>query len=141
MSIQDIASKIKSHFTSENWRDMATISIIILVGIVSFYLGRLSVERPPETTINTSNADTTTTSTYHSANSKNTTSTAVQLASDTATGSTGGGAYVASKNGTKYYVPSCSGANRILDANKIWFNSKEEAESAGYSQSTTCKGY
>lgn len=50
------------------------------------------------------------------------------------------GTYVASKNGTKYYLPTCATANRIKDENKIWFISKEEAEAAGYGPSSTCKG-
>ncbi len=48
--------------------------------------------------------------------------------------------FVASKNGTKYHHPWCSGAERISEANKIWFNSKEEAEKAGYTPAQNCKG-
>jgi hypothetical protein len=50
------------------------------------------------------------------------------------------GTYVASKSGSKYYLPACSGAKRIKDENKIWFATKQEAESAGYEAATTCKG-
>ena len=50
------------------------------------------------------------------------------------------GQIVASKNGTKYYLPSCSGASRISEANKIWFASVAAAESAGYSPASNCKG-
>ncbi len=53
---------------------------------------------------------------------------------------TGSESVVASKNGTKYYLPSCSGANRILEVNKVWFGSPEEAQKAGYEPSATCKG-
>jgi hypothetical protein len=48
--------------------------------------------------------------------------------------------YVASKNGTKYHLPWCSGAQRISEANKIYFKSKDEAERAGYSPAANCKG-
>ena len=48
--------------------------------------------------------------------------------------------YVASKNGTKFYLPSCGTANRIKEENKVWFATKEEALAAGYEPSTTCKG-
>jgi len=44
----------------------------------------------------------------------------------------------ASKNGTKYYYAHCSGLKRILDANRITFTSKEEAESAGFSLASGC---
>lgn len=50
------------------------------------------------------------------------------------------GQYVASKTGTKYYLSTCSGANRIKDENKVWFATKQQAEAAGYAPSSTCKG-
>ncbi|OHB17243.1 MAG: hypothetical protein A2749_00045 [Parcubacteria group bacterium RIFCSPHIGHO2_01_FULL_45_26] len=48
--------------------------------------------------------------------------------------------FVASKTGTKYYYPSCSGASRIKETNKVWFNTKEQAKRAGYSPATNCEG-
>jgi hypothetical protein len=51
-----------------------------------------------------------------------------------------GGLYVASKNSDKYHLPSCSGAKRIAEHNKIWFNSKEEAEGLGYQPAANCPG-
>jgi len=50
------------------------------------------------------------------------------------------GSYVASKNSTKYHLPDCSGAKRIAEHNKIWFVSKEEAESVGYTPAANCPG-
>ncbi len=50
------------------------------------------------------------------------------------------GQYVASKSGTKYHLPWCSGAKRISEENKIWFASKAEAEKAGYTPAANCKG-
>jgi len=50
------------------------------------------------------------------------------------------GKYVASKNGTKYYLPSCSAANRIKESNRVWFASKEEAEASGRTPATNCPG-
>ncbi len=47
---------------------------------------------------------------------------------------------VASKNGTKYHFPWCSGAKNISEANKIFFDTKEQAEQAGYSKASNCKG-
>lgn len=46
--------------------------------------------------------------------------------------------YVASARGSKYYLPWCEGAERILEKNKVFFDSKEEAEKAGYEPSKTC---
>jgi methylphosphotriester-DNA--protein-cysteine methyltransferase len=48
--------------------------------------------------------------------------------------------YVASKNGTKYHLPWCSGAQRIKDENKVWFKTKEDAEKAGFMPASNCKG-
>jgi hypothetical protein len=52
----------------------------------------------------------------------------------------GGGLLVASKTGSKYHLPWCSGAQSIKEVNKVWFSSKEEAERAGYAPATNCKG-
>lgn len=48
--------------------------------------------------------------------------------------------YVASKNGTSYHLPNCPGAKQIKPENKIEFNSKEEAEKAGYKPAANCPG-
>jgi len=50
------------------------------------------------------------------------------------------GKFMASKNGTKYYLPACAGADRISDANKVWFPSKIEAQRAGYTPAANCPG-
>jgi len=57
---------------------------------------------------------------------------------EAATGETG--KFVASKNGTKYYLPSCSGVSKISEANKVWFASVETAVAAGYAPAANCKG-
>lgn len=48
--------------------------------------------------------------------------------------------FAASKNGTKYYLPTCSGVKAIAEANLIYFSTKTEAESAGYTPALNCKG-
>lgn len=48
--------------------------------------------------------------------------------------------FVASKNGEVYHYPWCSGAQQIKEENKIYFNSKEEAEKAGYRPARNCPG-
>jgi hypothetical protein len=50
------------------------------------------------------------------------------------------GKYVAARGGTVYYLPTCSGAKRISDKNKIWFDTKAEAEKFGYKPAQNCKG-
>lgn len=49
------------------------------------------------------------------------------------------GSIVASKKGTKYHLLSCPGASQIKEENKIYFNSVEDAEKAGYTRASNCK--
>jgi hypothetical protein len=48
--------------------------------------------------------------------------------------------YLASKSGSKYYLPTCGTAKRIKDVNRVWFATKEEAEAAGYEPAANCPG-
>lgn len=52
----------------------------------------------------------------------------------------GSGAYVASKNGSKYYMAACSSAARIKQENRVYFVSKDEAVAAGYAPAANCPG-
>jgi hypothetical protein len=47
---------------------------------------------------------------------------------------------VASKSGSKYHYLSCPGAKQIKEENRIAFKTAEEAEAAGYSLASNCKG-
>ncbi|OHA40530.1 MAG: hypothetical protein A3G59_02010 [Candidatus Taylorbacteria bacterium RIFCSPLOWO2_12_FULL_47_20] len=51
-----------------------------------------------------------------------------------------GGKVVGSKNGNKYHFPWCSGALRISEQNKVWFDTADEARAAGYTPAANCKG-
>lgn len=48
------------------------------------------------------------------------------------------GQYVASSRGKKYYPVDCSAAKSLSPNNLIYFNSQQEAESAGYTKSASC---
>jgi hypothetical protein len=96
--------------------DIIIAVVIILVALIGFGLGRLSVIREQKIPAVIEN-------TPAAASSANTEK-----------------LYVASKNSDKYHYPWCSGAQRIKEENKVWFSSKEEAEKAGYSPATNCKG-
>ena len=50
------------------------------------------------------------------------------------------GKYAASKSGTKYHLATCPGAKSISAANKVWFDTKEAAEAAGYAPASNCPG-
>ena len=47
-------------------------------------------------------------------------------------------AFVASKSGTKYYPKGCKGINRIKPENRVYFESKEEAEGSGLTPASSC---
>ncbi|MFA6297102.1 MAG: hypothetical protein WC629_00910 [Candidatus Paceibacterota bacterium] len=52
---------------------------------------------------------------------------------------TSSGKYVASKNGSKYFPEGCNGSKSIKEGNKIYFNTPEEAQKAGYELAKNCK--
>jgi len=47
--------------------------------------------------------------------------------------------FVASSRGKYYYPVDCSLAQNLSEKNKIYFSTKEEAESRGYLQNTKCE--
>ncbi|PIR47044.1 MAG: hypothetical protein COV07_01050 [Candidatus Vogelbacteria bacterium CG10_big_fil_rev_8_21_14_0_10_45_14] len=47
---------------------------------------------------------------------------------------------VASKSGSRYHFPWCSGARTIKEENMIKFSSIKDAEKAGYTKALNCKG-
>lgn len=144
MSIKDLGEKIKSLgngslnsvFTKENFEKTYISTVILLVGLGSFGLGRLSVstklssgvviEKVSSSAENTKSQQAAGVAKSQIALEPNSTSKA--------------GQYVASKNGSKYYFPWCGGANNISETNKVWFDSVEEAKSKGYSPASNCKG-
>ncbi|HYD93577.1 MAG TPA: hypothetical protein VEB18_03970 [Candidatus Paceibacterota bacterium] len=65
---------------------------------------------------------------------------AVEVAPDPEPAMNAGGQYVASKNGTRYYLPWCGGVKNIKEENKVWFSTKADAEAAGYTPAANCKG-
>ena len=132
MSIHTFAEKIKG-WAGEKQSLLATMGTVVGVSVLSFWLGfsaqnaRATVEpviiqcpveayMPQKTTLSSG-----------------------QGVEKPAVTTPESGAFVASKNGTKYYPIGCSGANRIKDENKVFFTSSKQAESAGYTRTATCK--
>lgn len=59
----------------------------------------------------------------------------ITVADESITTNTGSsGAYMGSKNGTKYYTPGCSGSKRIKPENYVWFQSVQDATLQGYTK-------
>ena len=125
-SIQNCVIKIKQLGAT---REFVITLLILLVGLGSFGLGRLSkieeVREPVRIDYGTQNQ----------MGAEESVAAAVSLSVPETQK-----LFVASKNGNKYHHPWCSGAQRISEANKIWFDSKEEAENAGFTPAANCKG-
>ncbi len=126
-------------------QDGLLICAVVLLGVTSFGLGRLSVEREQGVLLCEGE------NTPLLPEQKEMTASVVQALSPqraqektttqaTPTPSPVQGAYVASKTGKAYYAPWCGGVERIKEENKVWFASKEEAEARGYTPSKNCKG-
>ncbi|MBI2475721.1 MAG: hypothetical protein HYV67_00580 [Candidatus Taylorbacteria bacterium] len=151
MSIKESGEKIKSWVRellnrireSETGPKYYTAAVIILVGLSSFGLGRLSVIDENRQPIIIEQDGVTITGTLTqavTARAESQTQTA-SVAKGFRAGTPpamAGGKLVASKNGTKYYYPWC--ASNIADKNKIWFNSEAEARAKGYQPAANCKG-
>lgn len=135
--VQSIADSLKS----DKGHDIALVSVLIMLAVGSFALGRLSVEGDFHPTVTIRPAETKTNKTTEAQAAP--AAVAVVKRGTESTGSaesTAGGKYVASKSGSAYHLPWCSGAQRIKEENKIYFNSKEDAEKAGYHPAGNCKG-
>jgi len=111
--------------------DWGLVLIVILVGLASFGLGRLSAlegHKQPVQVIQSASAAAAVGTAQNEANSGGPETVPV------------GGEVVASKNGTVYHLPWCSGAQRISASNKVTFASEAEAKAAGYRPAKNCKG-
>lgn len=126
---------------SEKGKDLLIVLIIILVGICSFELGRLSKESS-QGGLQIEFLDP-----GHNAvdNQEGSVFRALELAprasqSPLEAGNTGGGkGYFASSRGTKYYSVGCSAGKTIKQENRVYFNTPEDAEDAGYELSSSCR--
>lgn len=136
--LTDLLAKIKS-FLKENQRDLLLAAMVFLLSVASFGLGRLSAIWPEKEPITITNQESgiTNQDTAAVGESQNTTT---LPDSKFLTPNSQTGAYVASRSGTTYHLPTCSGAKQIKDENKIWFATKADAERAGYKPAANCPG-
>lgn len=127
---QKIKEYARAHQT-----DLFLAGLIFLASVGSFGLGRLSAIWPEkQPLVITQNAELRTPTVV--AAEKNETVGGLALSVQ----NSASGKYVASKNGSAYHYPWCSGAKRIKEENKIWFQTKEEAEAKGYKPAANCDG-
>ena len=133
MTIHEVSLQIKGVIERFNSREVYTVFLILLVGFCSFGLGRLSKLEESRLPIQLESALAETASAAVAPS-------VVSPSSEATVPLVSGGQLVASKSGEKYHFPWCSGTQRISEANKIWFNSIEEARKAGYTPASNCKG-
>jgi|SRR3989344_5033544 len=120
--------KIKQFLESEKGKDVLVVLIVILVGLGSFTLGRLSknssnagikIEYIDQTISQGANVVSAINSTEKSTND--------------------GKNFFASSRGSKYYPLGCAAGKNIKQENRVYFNTRGEAESAGYELSSSCR--
>jgi len=136
--MEKIKLTIKNCIESDKGKDILVVIIIILVGLGSFELGRLSK--------NSSNNNAGIKIEYpdQEANAvssliENTPNLSVNSNILQNTQKSTSGNFFASSRGSKYYSISCSAGKTIKQENRIYFTSSIEAEKAGYSLSSSCK--
>ena len=122
-------SQIKN-FSKKNGSDVFIVLTVILVALISFGIGRLSV--PKTEPIQIKNLEKTSVEDLKIEQS-------IPAPPDVGT-TTDKGKVVGSKNSDKYHLPECPGAKQINEQNKIWFDSIEAAEKAGYKPAGNCPG-
>jgi hypothetical protein len=120
--------KIKSFVESEGGKDILIVIIVILVGLVSFELGRLSKENGSSGIK------------ILSAQAGSQIATDVELpVSVRSTSVADNKTFFASSKGSKYYSLGCSAGKTIKQENRVYFTTGEEAQAAGYTLSTSCR--
>jgi hypothetical protein len=139
MTIPELFSKFKA-MVGRVPEGVLLVCIVVLVGIASFGLGRISALEANREPVQVRMGDGSVVSS--NTTSKNETRVESQKASQSASAgaSFNDGEVVGSKNSNKYHLPWCSGAQRISEANKITFKSVAEAEAAGYVPAANCPG-
>lgn len=128
MSIKEFAEKIKPLYT---------LFLIIVIATIFFALGRLSALEESKTPLRIINQDIGQNKALEGQNTANVIDSVVL---ESQSGDQNSGEVVASKSGSKYHFPWCSGAKSIKSENLITFSSIEEARKAGYEPAKNCKG-
>jgi len=123
MIIREMTNKIKPFATKE----VSMVLIVVLVGIASFGLGKLSeLENRPNQDLYIE---------YPAGEAS-----AAKSTEQAPINGENKGEYVGSINGSAYHLPWCPGAQKILPKNEVWFDTIEEAASAGYHPAGNCNG-
>ena len=118
--------KLKSFIADDTF---FTAILMLLVGVVSFGLGRQSVEEVAGAQSFNQPAGVVFIQPKNS----------VEIAGEEESGAIVA-QVVVSKSGTKYHLLTCSGAKTIKEENKVYFESSAKAKAAGYMPAANCEG-
>jgi hypothetical protein len=154
MSIKDLFQKIKSYLANFKDKvdsrekglkikgDFYIALLIFLVGTASYGLGKISGYERNKTPISVLKTKDAIYATVLSSQTNSTdSSNGIQIANHNISADTSSkGLVVASKSGTKYYYPWCTGVARIKEENKVWFNTIDEAKAKGLTPASNCTG-
>jgi len=126
---------VKQFLESDKGKDVLIVVIVILVGLSSFELGRLSkgsgssgIKIEYDREVNLQQASAISATNYSNI-----------LQNDKTSVSPSGKNFFASSRGSKYYPVGCAGGKSIKQENRVYFTTKEDAERAGYELSSSCK--
>ena len=117
--------KIKQFIESNKVKDIMVVLIVILVGLGSFELGRLSKGGSEGLKIEYGQGG---------QGASTVSATSPQNGSISATGKN----YFASSKGKKYYPLGCAAGQNLKMENRIYFSTTADAEKAGYTLSSSC---
>lgn len=142
MSIPKIIEKIKSLSKNGRNKDILSILTIIVISFGSFLLGRNSTTNSDTSQVVVSGVREVVSQKPINKNQKSNTGTPYDSSEQSATQQNidiyAKGNYTASSRGKKYYPIDCLASQNIKESNKIYFKTASEAESKGYSLSTSC---
>lgn len=127
--------KIKQFLDSDKGKDILTIIILILVGLGSFELGRLS-KNEDTSGVKILNMDST--DFYKQGLKTNKINNNNSEKVQGVTFDSSGKSFFASSRGSKYYSLDCSAGKTIKQENRTYFSTSSEAEKAGYTLSSSC---
>ena len=122
---------ITNWIESEKGKDILTVIIVVLVGLGSFELGRLSKE-------NSSSGIKIEYPNQQKANVFSAIESYSSLLQNTKTENSAGKNFFASNRGSKYYSLGCSAGKTIKQENRVYFATGEDAQKAGYALSSSC---
>lgn len=128
-----VSNGVKDFIKSKQGRDIWVVLVVLLVGLLAFGLGRLSarthgIDIQYSNSLGASAASGAEKARVFLANNPTLDRTALTVEK----------AYFASSRGKKYYSVGCSAGNSIKPANRVYFKTAAEAESAGYTASSSC---